>query len=34
MKEKEQLEIDLEATIERWTELSLLVEEIENSQKG
>ncbi|MFC0471152.1 ABC-F family ATP-binding cassette domain-containing protein [Halalkalibacter kiskunsagensis] len=33
MKEKEQLEADLETTIERWTELSLLVEEIENSHK-
>ncbi|WP_332691594.1 ABC-F family ATP-binding cassette domain-containing protein [Halalkalibacter lacteus] len=34
MKEKEQLEKDLETTIERWTELSLLVEEIENGRKN
>ncbi|MCL7747739.1 ABC-F family ATP-binding cassette domain-containing protein [Halalkalibacter alkaliphilus] len=33
MKEKESLEKELEETIERWAELSLLVEEIENNQK-
>ncbi|GAE26132.1 ATPase components of ABC transporters with duplicated ATPase domains [Halalkalibacter wakoensis JCM 9140] len=34
MKEKEKLEQQLEETIERWTELSMLVEEIESGQKS